>query len=636
MNASAQDRTTGSGSTITAIARAFAQQMAGRVGGTIASLATVALTTRTLGPENYGQLTAAVMFVTLWMSLTEFGVGEIIVRRVTDSQRSVRPTVHRLVQVNLGISLTMSLPLMAVAMVSGILVYHNQPQVVGMLVIISVSLALTTLHTAFDPVFTVMMRFGAVALADFLGRVLTLGLTIGLVVADAPVYTYAFAQIIPPLGQLIIKAIAARRLGPLTPLFRGRESLGLLRESLPIALVLVIAVLYWRIDGVLLSVLSNPVEVGHFGLAYSIAFMATMVSELFLASTLSTTTRLFQSDRAAFGVFVRGVFEAMYFVAVPVAVVGAVLAGPLITLLSSDSFSDGAPVLALLFLAAAITFLNGSASQALFAAHDQHFLLRLNAVTLTINIVLNVILIPLLGAVGAGIALVATEVIGFVVARVRLARRSPVREPWSFIVRLAIPAAGAGIVAWSLHGVNPVLALLAAAIVYLGVNLLIGPVTPGYIRSFRAARSVGADDDGPVLALPPGAGHVESQAPADGAGPGSPPRIVPRNGQGYTHYDRNQVAHNISIMETAPLDLSALRRSFGWDDRTRDLYMRDPWAAVPPQTPMSGSRLPGSQRPSSLPPSPPHPTPTDLRSRRVPPSDHATDQNPSDHQRADS
>ena len=132
--------------------------------------------------------------------------------------------------------------------------------------------------------------------------------------------------------------------------------------------MLVIAVLYWRADGVILSLTSTTDQVGIYGLAYTLAFTLTAVATFFQSSTMSTMVHSFTQDHNAFGAFVGRSMEAMLFIAAPIAVLGTVLSGPIIALVGSSSFvPDGGPTVALLFSAMALTFLTGVLSQALFA-----------------------------------------------------------------------------------------------------------------------------------------------------------------------------------------------------------------------------------------------------------------------------
>ncbi len=468
------------------IAKAFSLQMVARVVGLVASIGTVTLTTRHLGPVAYGHLTTAVVFVNLWTSLTELGISSVIVRRVTAG----RGELARLVRINSGMSILYCVPLGVASGVTGWLIYHNTPQVVEMVLIVSGSLVLTTLATCFDPVFLTHVRFGAVAAADLTGRVGSLAATIVLVNIHAHIVWFAIVQLVPPAVTLVIEAVVARSIIDVRPAFSVRESWELLRESLPQTAVLIIGVIYWRADGVILSLRSTAGEVGAYGLAYNISFNATVISTLYLSSSLSTMTALYSRDRHGFARFVTRSVEALAFVGAPIAVLGLVLSPELITLLGSAEFrAAGGLTLGLLFVAVALTFLTAALSQALFAAHDQAFLLRLNIVNLAINIVLNIVLAPHFGARGAAAALLVSESLGLMVVTWRLASRSPYRTPWLFVLHLAVPAAVAGGVAYGLHLYLPVLvAGFAGGITYLAVNLLVGPMHLTTIKSMITSR----------------------------------------------------------------------------------------------------------------------------------------------------
>lgn len=463
-----------------AMAQAFSQQLIFRALGMVASVLTVAVTTRHLGPTAYGHLTTAVVFVGLWTSLTELGVGAVMVRRVMSGNGNL----ERLVRVNAGMSLVYCLPLFAVAATSGVLVYRGQDEVVKMVLIVSCSLILTTITSCFEPIFLAKVRFTAVAWSDLVSRVASLGVTMLLMMRDADTVWFAVVQLVPPLVVLVIQGRAAARIADWRPVFSWGESWHLLRESLPQTGVLIIAVLYWRADGVILSLRSTPDQVGVYGLAYTLAFTLSVLSTFFQTSTLSAATHSFARDRREFAGFVTRSLESMVFLGMPIAVVGTVLAAPLVELVGSSQFvAHGAPTLALLLVAVALTFVNAAISQALFAAHDQVFLFRLNLVNLVGNIVLNIVLAPRYGAVGAAVALIVAEVVGLGVATWRLGKIAPFGMPWLFGLRLLIPlGVAAGLAIWTRHW--PVIAPLGlAAAAYLGLNLVLGPVTPKVIRT---------------------------------------------------------------------------------------------------------------------------------------------------------
>jgi O-antigen/teichoic acid export membrane protein len=463
------------------IARAFSIQLICRALGMLASVVSVAMTARYLGPGRYGQLTIAIVFISLWVSLADLGVGTVIVRRVT----SGRGDLERLVRVNSGLALVYCVPLAALAAGSGLLIYRDA-DVRVMLVVLSAGLLMQTMTTRFEPVFLATVRFSAVAISDVASRLATLAMVACLVAARADVIWFAVAQLIPLALQLLIQGTAAARHISVRPTFAPREAADLLRESLPLMASLVIAVVYWKADGVILSLLSTQSEVGVYGLATAIAMTTVVVSALFLKSTLSTATELFSRDVAAFAGFLRRSVELMYFVAVPVAVVGVPLAGPLMGFFGDKAFVPrGTPTLALLFLAAALQFVTTTLGQGLVASHQQRFLFQACFAALVVNVGLNLALDGRFGAVGAAVALVCTEVLGLMTTTWGVHRRCGYRTPVMFLLRVLVPTAPSAAVAVLLSGQHVILAVTAAAVTYLVTSMVIGPIKWSTLASMR-------------------------------------------------------------------------------------------------------------------------------------------------------
>ena len=111
------------------IASAAGLQIIVRVIGVAASLITVSVTTRTLGPTNYGHLQSAIMYVALWGSFTELGINSVIVRKVVGlnfhNERDLRDQLKLLIRTNLGLSTLISLPLTILVIGCGLVVYKG-------------------------------------------------------------------------------------------------------------------------------------------------------------------------------------------------------------------------------------------------------------------------------------------------------------------------------------------------------------------------------------------------------------------------------------------------------------------------------------------------------------------------------
>jgi O-antigen/teichoic acid export membrane protein len=448
------------------------------------ALVTLSLATHYLGEHGYGVLTTAVVFAGLFDTFTELGIGTIIVRRVTAGEGSL----SRLVGMNVALSTVYAIPLALVAGAAGLLVYNGEPTTQLAVLIVCARLIFTTLASCFEPVFDVHLRYEAVAASELGSRIVTLAVTALVVLTDAGLIMMCAVQILPQLVRMVVTGLAAHRMAGARPVLDPGATLRLVRESLPITLMIAIGVFYWRADGVLLSVLSNPAEVGAYGLALQLTSTFSLIPQVFCRSTLSTISKSFATDPIRFRAAMEKGYRFLLLCAAPVAILGWPLAERLVALVGSAAFIDRTtPVLQLFFVAVAVSFLNPLISDALIAGRQERFLTTLSATNLVLNIGLNAALIPMLGAVGTGIALITTHAAGVLVSQIRLRRIGVGLVPVGYLLRL-VPALtlalGALWLTWKLPLVVP---LAAAGIAYTLGTVAAGAVPPTMRSSLWAA-----------------------------------------------------------------------------------------------------------------------------------------------------
>lgn len=431
-----------------AVARGVGVQFASRSVALVASVVTLSLSTRYLGITDFGLLTTAIIFVSLFEIGTDLGLGTVITRRVTARQvdgSTDTGDLARLVGVSLGIKLVIGLPLTVLSIVTGYLVYHGQPQAQAAVAIISAGLVLTAVSKSYDPVFMVHVRFAAASAADLSARLLGLLATASVVHLDLGLLALAAVQLVTPLSRFVFTALSATRLETLRIRFDRSTSLNLLREGVPFTVIIMVGILYWRADGAILSWLSTPDQVGAYGVAYTLAFNLDVISAVFAAATLSTLTRLAANQLERFDEVVRTGYRFLLLCALPIATLGVPLARPLLTAFSGETFVGSATsVLRLFFVGVAIGFLNQHLTNALISLHRQQFLLRLSVGNLLVNLAANVLLVPRFGAVGAGWAMVGSQCTGLVVGAVVLHRLRPGLVPWDQVLRM-VPVCVAGV-----------------------------------------------------------------------------------------------------------------------------------------------------------------------------------------------
>jgi O-antigen/teichoic acid export membrane protein len=455
------------------VAKGMTIQLVGRFTALVLSLITLAITTRYLGASGYGVLTTVILFTGLFQSFTDFGVGTIIVRRVGGGKGDL----EQLVGINLGASLVYAVPLWLTTCALALVIYPGDRQIHIGVAILSVGLILTALSTCFEAPFDLAIKYGAMTAADVVSRAVALLAMFLVVRLDLGLVAVFFVQILPNLIQLLLLMAVSTRYGRFRPVFDWSRTLGLVKESAPLAAVSLLAIVYYRADGVLLSLLAGSDQVGAYGLAYRLVANLSVVSAVFANSMLSTMVRSFAAGSTQFRSVIERSLQFILVFAVAIATLGPLLAQPVLQILAGGELAALALVPAqLLLIATAFSFVNTVAAQALVTAHRQAFLVRLSAVILVLNIALNLVLIPRFEAVGAGISLVVTEALATVTALLILRRMGRIRVSWRFVVRL-VPALLLSAATWWVARNWPVgWEILAVGAAYLAGLAIFTPV----------------------------------------------------------------------------------------------------------------------------------------------------------------
>ena len=449
-----------------------------RVLGLLFTFMQVKIAVTYLGARDYGLLTTVTVFIASFGAWTELGIGTIVVRRVSGRGNDLEHEVG----LSMAISLLIMAPLVVGATVSGYVVYEN-PQVRAGIAILAIGLAATTWATCFYPVAQVKERFGHYAMADLSGRILSFVVILGVVGAHAGLFWFFVAQLIAPLCQFAAMQRLGSTSGRFRPVWNWVQIKDLAAETLPVAYILVVGVLYFTIDGVLLSMLAPEEEVGAYGLAYKTVGNVTILSSSLSAVMTSRFAAAAAEGPGSLAQTLRQPMRLLLFAALPVAFFSWPLAPDLIRLVGSEEMVILAQrPFALISIAIAIGMISGLVSTAMLAGHQQRFLTRLNTVCLVVNIALNLALIPKMQATGAAIALVTSEALGLVVCLVVLTQRYRGYMPFDTVRRLLPVILLSYLVEYLLRGQPWGLRLALVVLAFTVASLAVRAISLGEVK----------------------------------------------------------------------------------------------------------------------------------------------------------
>jgi O-antigen/teichoic acid export membrane protein len=176
----------------------------------------------------------------------------------------------------------------------------------------------------------------------------------------------------------------------------------ILRKSAPFALLVLLMASYNRIDPILLRRMASDADAGIYAGAFRLLDALTMVAYLVSVPLLPVFSRLCR-ERTGRQIVdtIRIVFWPMMLFAVGAAVLCAIFAEPLMRLLYHDEYAPYVPVFRVVIfgiIPIGLTYIFGTL---LTAGGHLRQLNIFAATTLVLNVLVNLLLIPRLGAVGS-------------------------------------------------------------------------------------------------------------------------------------------------------------------------------------------------------------------------------------------
>lgn len=197
----------------------------------------------------------------------------------------------------------------------------------------------------------------------------------------------------------------------------------IIKESLPYGFALVLATLYFKIDAFLLYFLLPKDVVAEQIALYSapikVVEIFTILPLFFLNALLPALSESVKTKSEQTPSMIQYSFDFLFLMAAPIVAGGWALSREVIRVTNSDAYVsniqagyEGSDVyLEILIFTIVFSFLNLLFNFLLIAQNNQNKLIKVNCVTLALNILANVICIPIWGVKSAAIITVISEII---------------------------------------------------------------------------------------------------------------------------------------------------------------------------------------------------------------------------------
>lgn len=365
---------------------------------------------RYLGAEGFGILTLALSFTGISIVLTDLGLNKLIVRDISRDRSLAKKYLGNFLSMKVILAFFM---LFVTILAINLFNYSNEITIVVYL--ITISTIFTSFSQLFYSIFQIYQKMEYQAVGIILNSVLILGGAFLGKLYGLDVMGLAFFYLIATIIVLIYNILACS-FKFMVPKINFDFSFWktAISNSIFFGLADVFIVIYFNIDSVMLSLIVGETVVGWYNAAYRLIFVLTFIPSVLIITLFPLMSKHFESAKETLKVEYEKSFKYLFVISVILLVYGILFADQIILNIYGTDYLPAISALQVLICVIPIIFITTLFGNLLAAINRQRVVTLIAGANALLNVALNLILIQSYSFIGASVATVLTEGLGFI------------------------------------------------------------------------------------------------------------------------------------------------------------------------------------------------------------------------------
>lgn len=360
-----------------------------------------------LGPEQYGLLSYAQSFVGLFVAFATLGLDGIVVRELVKNERRRDELIGTAFWLKL-------IGAFAVLLILAIAInFTSNDHYTNTLVFIIASATIFQSFNVVDMYFQARVLSKYVVYANIISLFISSMVKIALILNEAPLIAFAgmvlFDSMVLALGYVYFflktnnKYTNARiTLANLT--FKRQTAVSLLRDSWPLILSGIVISIYMKIDQVMIKEMLDSEAVGQYAAAVRLSEAWYFIPMVITSSLFPAIINAKKQSEEMYYARLQRLYDLMVWMAIAIALPMTFLSDWVISLLYGEQYHQAGSVLMIHIWAGIAVAFGIVWSKWILVENRQKMIIVFHLLSMTLNVLLNLYLIPKIGILGAGIA----------------------------------------------------------------------------------------------------------------------------------------------------------------------------------------------------------------------------------------
>lgn len=425
---------------------------------------------RYLGVENFGILSFASSLTSIFGICMGLGLGTLVIREVARNKDLIGEYVSNTILIR-GIMSVVTLGLISLLI---LIAGYNEPTrtVIYLLALFTV---FSTIYQIFYSVFQANQQMEYQSVGTILYSIILLGGVLLVIYLNGSVIGISAVYAVGGAAVLIYSFLIFSWKFP-TPKFQFNPSKwkSLIQEAWPFAVSGISYNLYTSIDSVILSFIKGQEAVGLYTASYRLILVLIFIPTIFNTAIFPLMSKYYVHSKDTLLFTFEKLFKIMFMLGLPIGVGTVIIASKVILLLYGSAFLSSTLALQILIWSTVLMFARSPFERLLESSNRQIVITKALIIGVVFNVILNLMIIPFYGYVGASVVTVLTDVIVFtlLLRSIKGIGISFSRDTKLSLLKIIIASAVMGIVLHYLSDMDLFLLIGMGAMIYLVLLLV--------------------------------------------------------------------------------------------------------------------------------------------------------------------
>lgn len=424
---------------------------------------------RYLGEADFGVYSFAISFTALFVVFADIGISQFLIRDIARNKKLTNEYITNASAIKFILSfITFGL----IAVVINLMNYPSN--VIYIVYLFGIYSILSSFAQLFQSIFQAFEKMEYVAILTIIEKSILICFGLVVLFLGYGLTEIAYVYVIASICNVILSFfLVLEKLAKPSPKISLRQWKTLTLSSIPFGFNGIFAILFFRIDSVLLSFFKNDVAVGIYNAAYDplLAF-GYIISNVVVSAIYPAMSRYSVSSRDSLERFTVLSSKYMGIIGFPVAMACFVLANRFIDLFYAGQFVSSIVAFQILAIFIPIRMVSNITGTLLTSINKQTIRTFSVAIAAIVNIIFNIALIPSFSYVGTSFATVISEILLFLIYIFFINKYYKKLKIYEQFLKPAVAALLIGGLMYCLKEINLFVLIFITVLIYLGLLLL--------------------------------------------------------------------------------------------------------------------------------------------------------------------